>query len=349
MEQGQFVEHVGEPLRLLFPVHAQSPQGVRQRFLAHVHLRRAGLLVQVHDGTADGEVLVEVVVPVDAEHGLALHGEVGVRLERHVDVGAGVDDALVEDGHLARRIVDAVVRALLQGDAACGDHHRALRHVHRAERDDVGRRTLELSGQDKLVLLGVLLGDSLGRVVELVEAVLVGQLAHALLVEPRAQIVAEGLGRRQEDAAVVNGIALHVVELSVGVGLHVVVHAVQSHDTQQNLALQLLLGQIGEIGAGGVALVLDVQTELLLLDLSGQIVDVLHHQVPVALQGGVAGVLQGFHEEALVGLRQVGGELAHLEGLTAVGVLEGNGEHLVGLQCLLQRDITQGAVQRVLR
>ena len=63
----------------------------------------------------------------------------------------------------------------------------------------------------------------------------------------------------------------------------------------------------------------------------------------------VAGVLQRLHEEALVNLRDVGRELAHLIGLSAVCVLEGYGQHLVGLQSALQRDVAQGVVQRVLR
>ena len=189
-----------------------------------------------------------------------------------------------------------------------------------------------MSGQDELILLGVLLGHGLGRVIELVEAVLVGQLAHALLLEIAAQIVAEGFGRGQKDAAVGDGVALYEVELSVGVGLHVGVEAVQAHHLEQRRRLELLLGQVGQIGAGGVALVLDVHAELLLLDRRGQVVDVLHHQVPVALRRAARRVLQRLDEEALLRLRDVGGELTHLVGLSAVGIFEGDGQHLVGLQ-----------------
>ena len=47
------------------------------------------------------EILREVILPVEAEHTLALHAVFRVRLQRHVDVRSGIDDALVQDGHLA--------------------------------------------------------------------------------------------------------------------------------------------------------------------------------------------------------------------------------------------------------
>ena len=61
------------------------------------------------ESTTQLEVLTEVVLPVEAQHRLALHAIVGVALETHVDRGAGIDDALVEDGHLASRVVDTIV------------------------------------------------------------------------------------------------------------------------------------------------------------------------------------------------------------------------------------------------
>ena len=132
-------------------------------------------------------------------------------------------------------------------------------------------------------------------------------------------------------------------------GLHVGVQTVQSHHLQQRAALDGLLGQVGQVDAGRVALVLDVHLELLLLHAGGQIVDVLHHQVPVALRGVVAGVLQCLDKERLVDVRQVAGKLAHLERLSAVGVLEGDGQHLVGLQAGLQRDGAEGRVDGIFR
>ena len=347
VQQGQFVEHVGEPLRLLFPVQAQSPERVAQRLLAHAHLRGEGLLVQVHHRAAKREVLVELIVPVHAEHRLALHGIVGIRLEGGLHISTRIDDALVQDSHLACRVVHGVVASLLQLHAARRHLDRPLRHVVGTEGDDVGRVALELSRQQELVLLGYLLGHGLGRVVQLVEAVLVGQRAKSFLLQVAAQVVAERLCRGQEDAAIVHGVALHEVELPVGVGLLVVVQAVQAHHLQQSGRLQRLLRQVVQVGARGVALVLDVHSELLLLHARCQVVHVLHHQRPVALRGVVRRVLQRLHEDGFVGLCLVGRELTHLIGLAAVGVLVGHGQHLVGLQARLQRHIAQGRVHGV--
>ena len=101
MQQWYFVEQIGEPLALLLPVQAQSPDGVVKRFAAHCHLGSQCLLAEVLQRTAQLEVLREVVLPVYAEHRLALHTEVGVRLERNVDWRACIDEALVEYAHLA--------------------------------------------------------------------------------------------------------------------------------------------------------------------------------------------------------------------------------------------------------
>ena len=180
VQQGQLVQHVGEPLALLLPVQVQAPDGVVQRLLAHVHLGGEGLLGQVHEGTAEGEVLGEVVLPVHAQHGLALHAVVGVVLVRDGHALLRVEDALVQDGHLAGRIVDAVVAALLQLYAAGHHLHRAAGHVVGTQRLDRATAALELAGHDVLVFLGVLLGHRLGRVIQLVKAVDVGQMAHAL-------------------------------------------------------------------------------------------------------------------------------------------------------------------------
>ena len=118
MQERYLVEHVGEPLRLLFPVHVQSPEGIAQRLGTHGDLRGQCLLGEVHQRSAELEVLREVVFPVHAHHRLPLHAVVGVRLQRHVDVRACIDDALVQDGHLACGIVHRVVGAFRKRHAA---------------------------------------------------------------------------------------------------------------------------------------------------------------------------------------------------------------------------------------
>ena len=87
MQAGQFVEHVGQPLAFLLPVHVDAPEGVVQRFRAHADLRGERLLRDVLHRTAQLEVLREVVFPVHAEHGLAHLAVVGIRFVGGRDVG----------------------------------------------------------------------------------------------------------------------------------------------------------------------------------------------------------------------------------------------------------------------
>ena len=109
MEERYLVEHVCEPLALLLPVYVETPEGVVERFRSHRHLCGERLFRQVLEGTAELEVLGEVVFPVQSEHRLPLLCVVGIALERHVDCRSGIDDALVEDCRLSCRIVHAIV------------------------------------------------------------------------------------------------------------------------------------------------------------------------------------------------------------------------------------------------
>ena len=74
--------------------------------------------------------------------------------------------------------------------------------------------------------------------------------------------------------------------------LVVIVQAVGTEQADDGLVLHLGLGDIRQIDTCRVALELHVEPELVFLDRRRQIVDVLHHQVPVALRGVVAGVLE---------------------------------------------------------
>ena len=348
VQQGQLVEHVGEPLRLGLPVDVQTPQGVLQRLGAHGNLGGERLLGEMLQRTANLEVLGEVVLPVDTEHSLALHAVVVVRLQRHTDVGTGIDDALVEDGHLTGRVVDGIVAAFRQQHAAGRHAYGTLRYIVSTQRDDVGRSALVLTYQTEAVLVRHLAGSGLGGVVQLVEGILLGLVVrYAVHQQEILQRATEGLDGGEEYATLRYGIALDVVEEAVGVCLVVIVQAVAAQASQQGDVLDL--GNVVEVNAGRVALVLDVQTELGLLDIRSQIVDVLHHQSPVDLLGIVAGILQGLDVESLVGIGMLGGKLTDLVRSSAIGIFEGNGQHLVGLQGGLQRDITQGLVQGIFR
>ena len=166
MQEGYLVEHRGEPLALLLPVHIESPDGVTQRLRTHRHLRGESLLREMHQCTAELEVLREVILPVHTQHRLALHTVVGVRLQRHTDVCARIDDALVQYGHLTGRVIYGIVGAFHQFDTTCRHHDRPLRHVIGTKGDDIGTMPLKLSHHHELILLGNLLCDGLRRVVE---------------------------------------------------------------------------------------------------------------------------------------------------------------------------------------
>ena len=77
-----------------------------------------------------------------------------------------------------------------------------------------------------------------------------------------SQIVAEGLCRGQEHAAVSHCIATHEVEVAIGMELVVIVQTVTAQQLQQRLALHALLRDIGQVDTCRIALVLDVETEL---------------------------------------------------------------------------------------
>ena len=88
--------------------------------------------------TANLEVLGEVVLPVDAEHTLALHAIIRIRLQRHIDTRTSIDNALVQDGDFASRVIDTIVGAFRQFDTTSRDLDGPLRHIIGTQRDDIG-------------------------------------------------------------------------------------------------------------------------------------------------------------------------------------------------------------------
>ena len=178
-------------------------------------------------GARQLEVFREVVLPVHAKHGFTLLAIIVVAFERHVDGGARINNAVGQDGNLARIIVDTIVRVFGQRNTASRYHYRTLWHVALTQRDDIGGRAFKLSANDIFILFGYLLCHGLGRVVQLGKGILgglVGRYATArhILVDGAA----EGLGGGEEHAAVLHGVALNKVEVAVGVSTQVVVEAV---------------------------------------------------------------------------------------------------------------------------
>ena len=128
---------------------------------------------------------------------------------------------------------------------------------------------------------------------------------HALACQRLVHVVAERLNLREEHTTVANRIAVNIVKISVAVCLVVVVKAVCAEQSYYGLVLNLLLRYIRKVDSGGVALVFHVKAELVFLDRGGKIIDILHHQVPVALPRVVAGVLKRLDEECLADILHV--------------------------------------------
>ena len=130
---------------------------------------------------------------------------------------------------------------------------------------------------------------------------------------------------------------------------HIVVQTVGTEHFDEHFVFDLRLGNVGQINTCGVALELHIESEFVFFDGRSEVIDVFHHQAPVALMGVVRRVFQGFHEKRLLHVGDVRGELANLIGLTAVGVFKGDGKHLVGMHLHIQRNVAQRRVHRVFR
>ncbi len=82
------------------------------------------------DGTAKGEILIKLILCVKTEQRLPLHAVERLVFKRDTHVGAGVNDALVGDGHDAHAVVYGIVAILGQHNTTRHDHYRTSRHVH---------------------------------------------------------------------------------------------------------------------------------------------------------------------------------------------------------------------------
>ena len=263
MEERYLIEHRRKPLRLLFPVNVQSPQRVAQGLCSHRHLRGKSLLGEVHQRTTQLEILTEVVLPVEANHRLALHAVVGIRLQRYIDIGSSIDDALVQDRHLTRRIIHRVVAALSQYHTTSRDDHGARRHIISAQGDHICRGALILTCHNELILLGNLLGGRLRGIVELGEHVFLGCLGiHTCCPQLLTEVTTKRLCRRKEHTTITHRIALYIVEIAIRVTAVVIVKTVAPQQFEQRAVFHLRFRNIRQIDACRIALVFDVETEL---------------------------------------------------------------------------------------
>ena len=74
-EQGQFIEHIRQPLAFRLVRGIQTPQGVLDRLLAHSGLHGHRHLRHVHHRRSQRKVFRELIVQIQAHHRLSLHVE----------------------------------------------------------------------------------------------------------------------------------------------------------------------------------------------------------------------------------------------------------------------------------
>ena len=266
VQERYLVKHRSEPLRLLFPVDIQSPNGVAQRFFAHVNLRCKCLLVKMHYCTTNLQTLRQLVLPVESQHRFALHAIFGIRLERYTYVGTSIYDALIQDCNLTCRVIHRVIRTLGKHNSTSRYYHRTTRNIICAKRNDIGRRAFVLTYQHILILLGHQLSYGLCAIVQFAENILLClRYGKATVNQLFAQISSKRLGRRKEHTTIANSIPLNKVEISVGVQFIVIIQAVATQHLQQCGALYALIRDVSKINASCIALVFDIQTELGLL------------------------------------------------------------------------------------
>ena len=163
-----------------------------------------------------------------------------------------------------------------------------------------------------------------------------------------AQVVAEWLYNRENHLSgrCNDGVALDEVEASIGVILAVGIDIVEVHHLNERLAIDVAGGNVVDFGSGGVAQVLNVELEIGLLHLvCPKRIHILHHELPVGQFWRHGSTFQHLHIERLRCRGDIARKLSHLIGLSAIGVLERHGKHLIGSKCRLQRDVAQRAVE----
>ena len=107
----------------MFPVDIESVHGVDQRFVAHCNFAGKRFFIQMHDGSAQLEIIAEIIHPVDSCHGLALHAVLGIAFQLDAHAGACINNALVDDSHSTHTVIYGVVCVLNKSHTAgCDDY-----------------------------------------------------------------------------------------------------------------------------------------------------------------------------------------------------------------------------------
>ncbi len=190
---------------------------------------------------------------------------------------------MIDDGDAAHVVVDGIIDIFRECCSACSDYDRAFCYVGYAQVNLSCVVTFVAASQEELVVLGDLFCYGFGAVVEFTEAVFVGQ---GWVSNPFCEVFAKGFCYGEDDATFVDGVAFHEVELSVGMWVVLSVESVQVEGSQEDGVLEAFFWQVAEIDACRVALVFDVESELVGHHfLCAEVIDVLHHQSPCGQVG----------------------------------------------------------------
>ena len=349
VQQRQFVKHIGKPLAFAFVGHVHPPKRILDGLITHRRLGCQRHFGHMHDGGAYHQVRIELIVQVKPHHRLALHLHGRLVFQRDADRRTGRDNAFVQDGHHTGSIIDGIIHIFGQYRTTGRHLDGAPRHVGGAELYLGPRRGFIFPFQLELILFGNLAGDSQRRVVELLEHIFVG---NRIIVNLPAQVRAERFDTRKDDLPVIrqDSHSLDEVVYAIRMRLVVGVVTIQVQHPEQDLVGNRPFRQIVDVCAGRIALVHDIQLELLLLDGIGpQRIDVFHHQVPERHIGRHGNTFQQLHIKAGCCRRRiVGRELTHLKRLPVrIGIVVSDTQHFVRLQLCLQRDISQLRVNRI--
>ena len=164
-----FVYQQCQPLHFRFPMGIHTPDCISQWLATCIHFRSDRALVHVHDGTANGQVLAELILQVRTEQRFALHREQCLIFQFHVHVRSRLQDRLIQYRHHTHRVIHRVIHILNQCRTAGCHHHTSAWHIHRIQTNLITRRTFVFTDQRKLILLRVLLCVHQGRVVQFLE------------------------------------------------------------------------------------------------------------------------------------------------------------------------------------
>ena len=191
-------------------------------------------------------------------------------------------------------------------------------------------------------------GYSFRAVIEFCENIFTGYSRCYPFIDKRTvQIAPERFRYRKEHSSVIYGVTFHIVKITIAVWAVVIIKTVCSEKLDNRLLPYFRFRDIAEINSGRITLILDIKTKLLFLYCVAESIHVLHHQVPVALRGIIAGVLQRFHEQSLFHISAVARKLPHLIGHPSISIFISHSHNLICIDTCDETDIAQSLIDRI--